>query len=215
MLAPIFQRPGFTGRAAGAAEGSVGDSGSGRSPEGDEAFIAIAVAKRLLNDELGARLLAFARAKGKSVNEIAVDAGVVGERQAARVTRLARYRVARAEDRIYAEVAAREGILTRTEAAAGLIHQRDLYAAGRGFIRLAALLRAEKQISRDDDRKIQKAVRSFQRARKSTCANAGCGALILQSDVWCPTCGVKTRLPIAQPSHLPSRAERQSGSQVA
>ncbi len=177
----------------------------------DEAFIAIAVAKRLLNQELGYRLLAFARTKTKPVSQVAVDAGVLDERRAARVARLARYRVARAEDRIYAEVAAREGILGRAQALAGLVRQRELYAKGRGFIRLAALLRADRQISREQDRKIQAAVRVFQRAVKTACPNDDCGAVLLATDERCPTCGWRA-LRVAK-----ARVDRGrvSGSRVA
>lgn len=129
----------------------------------DDAFVDVAVAKRLLAERLGDRVLAFAAAKKKPVAEVAVDLGLIAEKQAARVAKLARYRVARAEDRIYSEVAARLGILLRGEARDALVRQRELYEAGRGFIRLSALLRSERRISRDEDHRIQRAMRAVER----------------------------------------------------
>src|SRR5579872_3712527 len=113
----------------------------------DEAFISIAVAKRRFDAQLGQRLLAFARHKRRPVARVVAELGLVETTDAAQIARLARYRVARAEDKVYAEVAARAGVIDRREAAAILVKQRDLYAAGRGFIRLSALLRTEKQIT--------------------------------------------------------------------
>jgi len=157
----------------------------------DEAFISVAVAKRCFDAALGARVLAFAALKGRPVARVVADLGLIESAAAARIARLARYRIARAEDKVYAEVAARSGFVDRREAAEALVQQRALYGEGRGFIRLAALLRSEKRITPEQDRLLRDRVRAFQSAPKKECANDSCRAVLLATDERCPTCGRK------------------------
>jgi len=166
----------------------------------DEAFISIAVAKRRFDAQLGQRLLAFARHKRRPVARVVAELGLVETTDAAQIARLARYRVARAEDKVYAEVAARAGVIDRREAAAVLVRQRDLYADGRGFIRLAALLRSDKRITPETDRMLRSRVRAFEKAPKKECVRETCRALLLVTDEVCPTCGAHAPIPVANPS---------------
>jgi hypothetical protein len=165
----------------------------------DEAFMDIAVSKRVIDAALGNRVLAFALVKRRPVARVVTEIGLLDAPVAARLARLARYRVARAEDKVYAEAAARAGILGRDEAAAALVRQRDLYAAGRGFIRLSALFRAERRISRDQDLFVRKEVRLFEAAPKKACPRKRCRAVLLESDPRCPTCGA-IAVGVANPS---------------
>jgi hypothetical protein len=168
----------------------------------DEAFISVAVAKRCFDAALGARVLAFAKLKRRPVARVVTDLGLVEATDAARIARLARYRVARAEDKVYAEVAARAGFIDRREAAEALVKQRDLYAEGRGFIRLSALFRSEKRLTPEQDRLLRDRLRAFELAPKKECGNDSCRAVLLASDERCPTCGRKAPAPstVAQPS---------------
>ncbi len=168
----------------------------------DEAFISVAIAKRCFDAALGARVLAFSKAKRRPVARVVSDLGLVAPCDATRMARLARYRVARAEDKIYAEVAARAGFIDRHEAAEALVKQRDLYAEGRGFIRLSALFRTEKRITPDQDRILRDRMYAFEAAAKKECPNDSCRALLLLEDDRCPTCGRAAPLPreVANPS---------------
>ena len=166
----------------------------------DEAFVSIAVAKRRFDARLGERLLAFARHKRRPVARVVTDLGLVETQDAAQIARLARYRVARAEDKVYAEVAARAGVIDRREAATFLVKQRDLYASGRGFIRLSALLRSEKKVTPATDRMLRGRVRAFEKAPKKECVREECRALLLETDETCPTCGAEAPMPVADPS---------------
>jgi hypothetical protein len=168
----------------------------------DEAFISVAVAKRCFDAALGARVLAFSKLKRRAVARVVADLGLVDPGDAARIARLARYRIARADDKVYAEVAARAGIIDRREAAEALVKQRDLYAAGRGFIRLSALFRSEKRLTPEQDRILRDRLRAFEEAPKKECPNDSCRAMLLVSDERCPTCGRAAPTPraVAQPS---------------
>ncbi|MEZ0228563.1 MAG: hypothetical protein ACAI25_08045, partial [Planctomycetota bacterium] len=120
--------------------------------------------------------------------------------ESAKIARLARYRVARAEDKVYAEVAARAGFIDRHDAAEALVKQRDLYAEGRGFIRLSALFRTDKRLTPEQDRILRERVRAFEDAPKKECVNDSCRAVLLVEDERCPTCGRAAPVPVAQPS---------------
>lgn len=174
----------------------------------DQAFISVAVAKRCFDASLGQRVLAFAKLKRRPVARVVADLGLVDPGEAARIARLARYRIARAEDKIYAEVAARAGLIDRREASEALVKQRDLYAEGRGFIRLAALFRSEKRLTREQDRVVRDRVRAFESAPKKECPRDECRAVLLMTDEECPTCGSVAPDPpsIAQPSGSDIRA---------
>ncbi len=172
----------------------------------DQAFISVAVAKGALEAGLGERVLAFARWKRRPVARVVMDLGLVDANTCARIARLARYRVARAEDKVYAEVAARAGLIERREAAEALVKQRDLYGEGRGFIRLAALFRSEKRLTKEQDRLVRERVRAFEDAPKKECPNDGCRALLLATDEQCPTCGTEAPKAVAQPSGSDLRA---------
>jgi hypothetical protein len=166
----------------------------------DEAFITIAVAKSCLEATLGQRILAFARWKHRPVARVVMDLGLIDPNECARIARLARYRVARAEDKVYAEVAARAGLIERREAAEALMKQRDLYAVGRGFIRLRAIFRSEKRLTKEQDRLLRQRARSFETAPKKECPNAACRAVLLATDERCPTCGTEAPKLVARPS---------------
>ena len=164
----------------------------------DEAYIEIAVAKRVFDAALGKRVLAFALAKRKPVARVVADIGLLDAAGSARLAKLARYRVARADDKVYAEAAVRAFLLDRAEAAEALVRQRDLYAKGRGFIRLSALFRAENRFSREQDRFVRRQVLMFEASPKKACPRRDCRAVLLESDHVCPTCGAGAK--VANPS---------------
>jgi hypothetical protein len=175
----------------------------------DEAFIEIAVAKRVFDAALGNRVLAFSLAKRKAVARVVADIGLLDAAGSARLARLARYRVARADDKVYAEVAVRACVLDRAEAAEALVRQRDLYARGRGFIRLPALFRAENRLSREQDRFVRRQVLIFEAAPKKACPRQRCRAVLLESDRACPTCGAGAQ--VANPSGSAVGTRRRTG----
>lgn len=182
----------------------------------DDAFISVAIAKRCFDAALGARVLAFSKLKGRPVARVVSDLGLVAPEEATRIARLARYRIARAEDKVYAEVAARAGFIDRREATEALLKQRDLYAEGRGFIRLSALFRTEKRLTPEQDRILRERVRAFELAPKKECPNDSCRAVLLHEDDRCPTCGRAAPAPraVAQPSGSTVNANL-SGSKTA
>jgi hypothetical protein len=80
------------------------------------------------------------------------------------------------------------------------VKQRDIYAQGRGFIRIAAIFRSEKRLTKEQERLLRERVRVFEEAPKKECPNGDCRAVLLASDENCPTCGseapkAKTKAP--------------------
>lgn len=137
-----------------------------RDDDIDVAFIDVAVKQGRIESALGARVLAFARLKRKPVTQVLVELGILSARRVEKTVRLARYRVARAEDRIFAAVAVQLRLLTKAGAESTLKRQKELYNAGRGFLRFLALLRADGRITHEQDRKVRlEARRSKLRSR--------------------------------------------------
>jgi hypothetical protein len=129
---------------------------SSRNSDGlDVAFIEVAVKQGHIDAAIGKRLLAFARLKRRPVAKVAGDLGLLSATCVERTVRLARYRVARAEDRLLAAAAVGLRILTDADAHGALARQRDLYRAGKGFVRFLALLRSEGRISVDVEGRIR------------------------------------------------------------
>lgn len=122
-------------------------------------LLKVALDRGYLEPDVVRRVAREAKVRRVSPERVLLERRVLSVRRMERLRSHLRYRVTRRSDKAYAEIALRQGLVSKRDLRAALKYQKTLFAQDRRCMRVGSRLIEKGLISLEDDRRLRAAVR--------------------------------------------------------